>query len=56
LLAYTAGNLSKLLYSSNQALAGRDAFTYRKFAPPTVANGMVYVATTTGVVAFGLLP
>ena len=27
-----------------------------KFIPPTVADGRVYVATTTGVAVFGLLP
>jgi hypothetical protein len=56
LAAYQAGNLGKQLYTSNGAPNARDQFTYAKFAPPTVANGMVYVATTTGVVAFGLLP
>jgi len=44
------------LYNSNQAANGRDQITYAKFAPPTIANGMVYVATQTGVAAFGLLP
>jgi hypothetical protein len=56
LYAYVAGNLSQELYNSNQATGGRDQITYAKFAPPTVANGMVYVATQTGVAAFGLLP
>jgi PQQ-like domain len=56
LRAYTATNLSQQLYNSNSAPAGRDQFTYSKFAPPTIANGMVYVATQTGVVAFGVLP
>ena len=56
LTAYQTGNLGKQLYNSNTAPNARDQFTYTKFAPPTVANGMVYVATTTGVVAFGLLP
>jgi hypothetical protein len=55
LRAYPAANLSQELYDSNQAPNGRDKFGYLKFAPPTVANGMVYVGTTTGVVAFGLL-
>jgi hypothetical protein len=48
--------LSKQLYTSNAAPNGRDSFTYLKFSPPTIANGMVYVPTQTGVVAFGLLP
>jgi hypothetical protein len=56
LYAYVASNLSHELYNSNQATGGRDQITYAKFAPPTVANGMVYVATQTGVAAFGLLP
>ena len=55
LYAYYAGSLSHELYNSNQAAAGRDQIAYAKFAPPTVANGMVYVATPTGVAAFGLL-
>jgi hypothetical protein len=55
LYAYVASNLSQELYNSNQAPNGRDQITYAKFAPPTVANGMVYVATQTGVAAFGLL-
>ncbi len=56
LYAYAAGNLATELYNSNQAANGRDKITYAKFAPPTVVNGMVYVATPTGVAAFGLLP
>ena len=56
LYAYAAGKLSDELYNSNQAANGRDQITYAKFAPPTIANGMVYVATQTGVAAFGLLP
>ena len=56
LYAYAAGKLSDELYNSNQAANGLDQITYAKFAPPTIANGMVYVATQTGVAAFGLLP
>lgn len=56
LYAYAASSLSHEMYNSNQAAGGRDQITYAKFAPPTVANGMVYVATQTGVAAFGLLP
>ena len=56
LYAYVAGSLSHELYNSNQAAGGRDQITYAKYAPPTVANGVVYVATQTGVAAFGLLP
>src|SRR5262249_5221038 len=55
--AYDATNLATELYNSNQAAAGRDQFgVASKFVPPTVANGRVYIATPTGVAAFGLLP
>jgi hypothetical protein len=54
--AYTAGDLTNELYNSNQAPGGRDQFgPFLKFVPPTVANGRVYVATPSGVTAFGLL-
>lgn len=54
--AYSASDLSVELYNSNQA-GLRDHFgSASKFVPPTVANGKVYVATTSGVVVFGLLP
>jgi hypothetical protein len=54
--AYDATNLAKELYNSSQAANGRDQFgTGNKFIVPTVANGKVYVATTTGVGVFGLL-
>jgi outer membrane protein assembly factor BamB len=45
------------LYNSNQASGGRDHFGVgNKFITPTIANGKVYVGTTTGVAAFGVLP
>ncbi len=53
--AYDAANLSHELYNSNQATNGRDSFTDNKFITPVVANGKVYVGTTPGVAAFGLL-
>lgn len=54
--AYSATDLSRELYNSNQAAAGRDQFgTGNKFITPTIANGKVYVGTTNGVAAFGLL-
>jgi hypothetical protein len=54
--AYDAGNLSRELYNSNQALNGRDAFgAGNKFITPTIVNGHVYVGTTNGVAQFGSL-
>jgi hypothetical protein len=57
LFAYSANNLAVELYNSNQAASGRDHFGEgNKFITPTIANGKVYVGTTTGVGVFGLLP
>ena len=51
-----ATNLATELYNSNQAAASRDHFgTGNKYIVPTVVNGKVYVGTTNGVGAFGLL-
>ncbi len=53
--AYNANDLSVELYNSNQA-GTRDQFgNGNKFITPTIANGKVYVGTTTGVGVFGLL-
>jgi len=53
--AYDAGTLQEL-YNSNQAGSSRDHFgSGNKFIAPTIANGKVYVGTTSGVGAFGLL-
>ncbi len=55
--AYDATNLAHELYNSNQAANGRDQFgAGNKFIAPTVADGKVFVATTTSVGVFGLLP
>jgi hypothetical protein len=55
LYAFDATNLAKKLYSSNDA-GTRDHFgTGNKFIVPTVANGKVYVGTTSSVGVFGLL-
>jgi hypothetical protein len=54
--AYDARDLSMELYNSNQAPSSRDAFgPGNKFITPTIVNGHVYVGTTNGVAAFGLL-
>jgi len=55
LYAFDATNLAKQLYSSNDA-GTRDNFgAGNKFIVPTVANGKVYVGTTSSVGVFGLL-
>jgi hypothetical protein len=55
--AYSATNLAKELYNSNQAAGGRDNFgNGNKYITPTIANGKVYVGTTNGVGVLGLLP
>ena len=57
LRAYDAANLVTELYNSNQAANGRDNFgNGNKFITPMIANGKVFVGTTTGVGVFGLLP
>ena len=54
--AYDATNLAHELYSSKQAVAGRDSFgNGNKFITPMIVNGKVYVGTQTGVAVFGLL-
>ena len=54
--AYDPTNLQTEFYNSNWAGYNRDHFTYRKFVPPMIANGKVYVATGSNTVAvFGLL-
>jgi putative pyrroloquinoline-quinone binding quinoprotein len=53
--AYNARTLVEL-YNTNQAANGRDNFGVgNKFITPMIANGKVYVGTTTGVGVFGLL-
>jgi len=53
--AYDATNLATELYNSNQAANGRDHFSNNKFITPMVANGKVYVGTSSSVAVFGLL-
>jgi hypothetical protein len=55
LYAYSATNLATQLYNSSQA-GTRDQFgSGNKFITPVIANGKVYVGTTSGVGVFGLL-
>ena len=54
--AYDAGNLAHELYNSSQAAGGRDQFgAGNKFITPMIADGKVFVGTTSGVAVFGLL-
>jgi hypothetical protein len=56
LYAYDATNLSRLLYTSNQAANHRDVPGGAvKFTTPTVVNGRVYVGSARSISAFGLL-
>lgn len=53
--AYNAKTLVEI-YNTNQASNGRDQFgAGNKYITPMIANGKVYVGTTTGVGVFGLL-
>src|SRR5205085_2434110 len=56
LRAYDASNITRLLYA-NATEPYRDAIPGGvRWAMPTVVNGKVYVATSTGLSVFGLLP
>jgi hypothetical protein len=53
---YDANDLSIQFYNGSTQMV-RDQFGLAsKFIPPTIANGKVYLAATTGVAVFGLLP
>ncbi|MGH8139148.1 MAG: PQQ-binding-like beta-propeller repeat protein [Steroidobacteraceae bacterium] len=55
--AFDAANLAHELYNSNQAAGSRDQFgTGNKFITPVIADGKVFVGTTSAVAVFGLLP
>ncbi len=57
LFAFNANDLLNPLYGSNQAAGNRDSLTsVTKFDVPVVANGMVYVGTSTSIAGFGLFP
>ena len=54
--AYSAADLTHELYNSSQADNGRDQFgAGNKFITPMVADGKVFVGTTSGVAVFGLI-
>ena len=55
LRAYKASNFSQELYTSDQNEDRDQTRGSCKFVPPTIANGRVYSASTTGVIAYGLL-
>jgi streptogramin lyase len=54
--AYDPSNLATELYNSNQAGTRDTLGTGAKFSIPLVANGKVFVGTTTQLVVYGLLP
>jgi hypothetical protein len=55
--AYDASNLGRELWNSTQAAANRDqAGNAVKFTVPTIANGKVYIGSTSEIDVYGLLP
>ncbi len=54
--AFDATNLATELYNSSQAAGNRDRFgTGNKMITPTIADGKVFIGTTSAVAVFGLL-
>ena len=57
LRAFDASSLSTELWDSKQNAARDNVGNYAKFAPPTIANGKVYLATFSNqLLVYGLLP
>ncbi|WP_168221723.1 fibronectin type III domain-containing protein [Aquisphaera giovannonii] len=55
--AYDATTLATELWDSGQKSGGADSVgAVVKFATPTIANGQVFVGTTSGLVVYGLTP
>jgi hypothetical protein len=55
--AYDATNLGRELWYSAQAAANRDqAGIAVKFTVPTIANGKVYIGSSSEIDVYGLLP
>jgi hypothetical protein len=55
LRAYDAANLGNELYNSTQNSSRDQLDSYVKFSVPTVANGKVFVGTSTGLSIYGLI-
>jgi hypothetical protein len=54
--AYDSSDLNRELWNSAQAAGNRDqAGNAVKFSVPTIANGKVYIGTSTEISVYGLL-